>query len=256
MKNSYKEKKFWKPQGYCKQPNIDLRKIHQGIIRVKVEGHWDNYQVQKLPDTFFKWSINERLKMLKRIKSSEALSLAGSHNGIVATCGGLRYDTQFSINCAVKGMGFLPKKDKLENVLGLLKSTINDDFIKKLAILENLYNCADEIFDQTKQVSLELYSTPDFETHTFINQMTDPRVAIVFLDIPSFEIKAIAQLIHPNDPTLSQYERSIVDFVNTVHDYFHSRSPRQSITVVYHVVEVFDNTPGKARGQRISPPLA
>jgi hypothetical protein len=122
-------------------------------------------------------------------------------------------------------------------------------------VLESLYQNGNEFFDRTKQVSLELYTTPEFETHTFINEMSDPGVSIVFLDFPSYELRAIAQLIHPLDPGLTPYEKDVVDYINTIHDYFHSRSPRPSIGVIYHITEVFDNTPGQARGKRIEPPL-
>ncbi|MEO0083357.1 MAG: hypothetical protein ABIK33_03090 [candidate division WOR-3 bacterium] len=247
--------KFWHKDGYFIQTNIDLKNYDKGIIRAQVEGKWQNFKIQQLPSEFIKWSIDRRMQTLMRIRENKMPSLAGAHNGMVASHGLKRADAQFSINCAVKGMGFIPKPEKIEEVLNLLKSTFDSSDTKKLAILEDLYNHAEDIFDLTKQVSLELYSTPTFETHTFLNQMTDPGVAIVFLDFPSFELRAIAQMLHPLNPNLTNYERNVVDYVNTIHDYFHAKSPRASIAVIYHIIEVFDNTPGKARGQRIIPPL-
>ncbi|MEO0074960.1 MAG: hypothetical protein ABIK31_02490 [candidate division WOR-3 bacterium] len=246
---------FWHKDGYCKQTNIDLSKIDQKIIRAKIEGKWQDFKIQELPDAFMEWSIKHRLETLKRIKTGGMPELAGSHNGMVASHGLRRSDASFSINNAVKGMGFLPKPDKIEQILSQLKATFDAPLEQKLAYLESLYQNSNEIFDRTKQTSLELYATPEFETHTFLNQMTDPGVAIVFLDFPSFELRAITQLVHPQDPSLSQYEKNVVDYINTIHDYFHAPSPRASIAVIYHIIEVFDNTPGKARGKRITPPL-
>jgi len=246
---------FWHKDGYCKQTNIDMKDYDKGIIRARVEGRWQDFEIHELPDAFMKWSISHRLETLKRIRTKGMPELAGSHNGMVASHGLRRDDAQFSINCAVKGMGFLPKPDKIEEILNLLKSSFDNPLEQKLFFLESLYQNSENIFDRTKQTSLELYATPEFETHTFLNQMTDPGVAIVFLDFPSYELRAITQLIHPLDPTLTSYEKNIVDYINTIHDYFHSKSPRPSIGVVYHVIEVFDNTPGKARGKRIMPPL-
>ncbi|MCX8014444.1 MAG: hypothetical protein N2748_00345 [candidate division WOR-3 bacterium] len=249
------KKTFWHKDGYFVQNNIDLKNYDKGIIRARVEGKWQNFKIQQLPGSFVKWSIDRRLQTLARIRENKMPSLAGSHNGMVASHGLKRADAQFSINCAVKGMGFIPKPEKIEEILNLLKSTFDSSDAKKLAILESLYKQGEEIFDLTKQVSLELYATPNFETHTFLNQMTDPGVAIVFLDFPSYELRAITQMLHPNNPNLSKYERNVVDYINTIHDYFHAKSPRPSIAVIYHIIEVFDNTPGKARGQRIVPPL-
>jgi hypothetical protein len=248
-------RKIWNKNCCFKQTNISLKRYDEGIIRARVEGRWQNFTIRALPDKFIEWSVQRRLETLEEIRKGGMPQLAGAHNGMVASHGLKRRDVTFSINNAVKGMGFLPKPEKIEAVLNLLKSTFDSGDSQKLAILESLYKNAKEIYDPTKQVSLELYSTPAFETHTFLNQMTDPGVAIVFLDFPSYELRAITQLIHPDDPTLTPYERNVVEYINTIHDYFHSKSPRPSIGVIYHVIEVFDNSPGRAKGKRIVPPL-
>ncbi len=249
-------------QGWFHQNNIDVSRIKEGIIRAKVEGKWQEFKVVELPKEFLKWNFERRLTQLDKIRqmikseSREMPEIAGPHNGIVASHGRRRKDSYFSINNAVKGMGWLPKEEKLPEMIALLKRTINDSIDKKLSVLESLYQNGAEIFDLTKQTSLELYSQPDFETHTFLNQMTDPGVAIVFLDLPkSYELRCIAQMLHPDDPNLTEYEKQVVEYINLVHDYFHGESPRESIGVIYHIVQVFDNSPGRWRGQRVVPPV-
>jgi hypothetical protein len=240
---------------YFHQTNIDLKDYNKGIIKAKVDGKWQEFTIRELPDAFMDWSIKRRLETMDRVRKNEMPELAGPHNGMVASHGLERLDSKFTINCAVKGMGFLPKPEKLEELNNLLASTFNDTIDRKIAILESLYNNGKEIFDPTKQVSLELYSTPEFETHSFLNQMTDPGVSIVFLDFPSYELRCITQLIHPKNPKLTEYEKNVVEYINRIHDYFHGESPRQSIGVIYHVIEVFDNTPGRARGKRLVPSM-
>lgn len=247
-------------QGWFHQDNIDVSKLDKGAIRAKVEGKWQEFKVVALPSEFLKWNFDRRLAQLDKIRqmiksqSREMPEIAGPHNGIVATHGRTRKDSYFSINNAVKGMGWLPKKEKLPEMIALLKQTFNDSIDKKLSVLESLYQNGAEIFDLTKQTSLELYSQPNFETHTFLNQMTDPGVAIVFLDLPkSYELRGIAQMLHPDDPNLTEYQRQVVEYINLVHDYFHGESPRRSIGVIYHIVQVFDNSPGRWRGQRVVP---
>ncbi len=240
---------------YCHQTNIDLKNYAKGIIKAKVDGKWQEFIIRELPDKFIEWSIKKRLATVERIRKNEMPELAGAHNGMVASHGMRRLDSKFTINCAVKGMGFLPKSEKLEELLNLLAATKDSSVERKITILESLYNNGKDIFDRTKQVSLELYATPEFETHTFLNQMTDPGVSIVFLDFPSYELRCIAQLLHPNDPKLSKYEQKVVEYINAIHDYFHGAAPRKSIGVIYHVIEVFDNTPSKARGRRVVPTM-
>lgn len=249
-------------QGWFRQDNIDVTKLARGVIRAKVEGKWQEFKVVELPADFLKWNFSRRMAQLQTIRAmmqnegGGMPEISGPHNGIVASHGLKRRDSYFSLNNAVKGMGWLPKREKISEVMNLLKSTWNDPVERKLAVLESLYKNGSDIFDLTKQTSLELYSTPAFETHTFLNQMVDPGVAIVFLDLPkSYELRAIVQMLHPLDPNLNEYEKQVVEYINLVHDYFHGESPRKSIAVLYHIVQVFDNSPGKWRGQRIVPPV-
>lgn len=246
---------FWKG-GMFHQETVDASLVEKGLIRAKVDGKWQEFKIREFPEEFLKWNIERRAETIEKIRKGEMPSLAGPHNAMVASHGLRRYDTRFTINNAVKGMGFLPRKEKLQGVIELLEATVSEPFPRKLAILDSLYGKADEIFDKTRQVSLELYSTHRFETHTFLNEMVNPGVAIVFLDIPSFEIKAIAHLLHPDDPELSPYERSVVKYANLIHSYFHGEFPKMFIAVIYYVIEVYDNSPGKGgKGVRIVPPF-
>jgi hypothetical protein len=247
--------KFWRDGKYCRQDNIDLKKSEQGILRAKVEDRWQDFTIQHLSPAFMEWNLKERIKSLEGIKNREMPGFAGPHSGMVASHGFRRSDSRTAINNAVKGMGFLPKPEFIGGLIDELQSSADSSMNYKLNWLMDLYGRRNDLLDDTKQVSLELYAKPDFATHTFLNQMTDPAVSIVFLDIPSFEVRAITQLIDPNDPELTKYQRQTVEYVNGIHDYFHGAAPRKSIVAIYHVIEVFDNTPGKARGKRVVPPL-
>ncbi len=245
--------KFWEGNTFH-QTTVDVSKSSEGIIRAKIDGEWQEFKIRRLPEDFIKWDFERRLETLKSIREHKSPPLSGPHNAMVASYGVRRFDTQFKINNAVKGMGFIPKPEKLPEVMELLKSTMDTTLSEKLRILERFYK-KPEIFDFTKQVSLELYSTPEFETHTFLNQMANPAVSIVFLDIPCFEIKAIAQLLHPEDERLSDYERDVVEYVNLIHSYFHGKFKKRFIAVIYHIIEVYNNTPGtkQGMGRRVVP---
>lgn len=235
---------------YYIQDNIDLTRLPEGTIRVLTDDEWIELTVNNLSEKFMEWNIASRREALQMWKNGEMPPLSGPHSGMVASYGGKREDTRISINNAVKGLGFLPKEEFIEEVSELLTDNFDSSFIRKLDILDSLYSNPD-IFDKTKQVSLELYTTEEFRTHTFLNIIACPLVSIVFLDIPSYEIKAVAQIIHPEDPDLSEYERNTVEYINTVHDFIHGVSPK-SMALVFHVIEVFDNSP-RSRGIRIVP---
>lgn len=243
--------------GTFHQETVNLEDLEEGIIRARIGGEWQEYNLRELPESFQRWSFSKRLETLERFRTGQPPELSGPHNGMVATYGIARNDSRFKINNAVKGMGWLPREEKLAEVIALLESTINDDFESKLDRLDSLYELGAELYDPTCQVSLELYSTPEFETGSFLNQMVNPACAIVFLDIPSYEFKAIAHLVHPDDPELTEQAKLQVRYANLIHSYFHGAFDKQFIAVVYYVVEVFDNSPGnkEAKGQRIVPSM-
>lgn len=242
--------------GWFRQDNVDASKLGAGIVRARLGGEWQDLKVVTLPEGFLKWNFEGRLSMLATIARGGMPPIHGPHDGIVASHGMKRIDSDFDINNAVKGIGWLPRPEKLAELTALLKSTWEDSMEQKVARLESLYRNGREVFDLTKQSSLELYAQPDFETHTFLNQMVDAGVALVFLDLPkSYELRCVAQMLHPEDPGLSVYEKQVVEYINLVHDYFHGRAPRRAIGVIYHVVQVFDNSPGTGRGRRIVPSL-
>ncbi len=250
-------------QGWFHQDNIDLSRRSEGIIRARIEGKWRELRIVELPQDFLDWNFGRRLEQLAEIKkmmsgdeTAGRPEVAGPHNAIVASHGARRRDSEFTLNNAVKGTGWLPRPEKLAELIELLRRTWDDPMPAKLALLESLYTKETAIYDRTKQVSLELYARPDFATHSFLNQMADPGVAVVFLDLPkSYELRCVVQMLHPDDPGLSEYERQVVDYINLVHDYFHGAAPHRSIGVIYHVVQVFDNSPGRGRGRRIVPSL-
>ena len=247
--------------GWFHQDAVDTRKLDEGTIRAKVDGKWQELAIVELPDGFLDWNFEHRLEQLagfKKMMAGEEFepAISGPHDGIIASHGMKRKDSHFEVNNAVKGIGWMPREDKLEELTALFKQTWDDPMPRKLALLESLYQRGAEFFDRTKQTSLELYARPNFETHTFLNQMEDPGVALVFLDLPtSYELRCIAQMLHPDDPKLTEQEKQMVEYINLVHDYFHGRMPWQSIGVIYHVVQVFDNSPPKGRGRRVVPPL-
>ncbi len=236
------------------QKNIDMASYSKGIIKARINGNWASYKIQSLSNEFIEWNFKSRREGLDKIKSGKMPDLSGPHSGAVATYGGNRLDSQVTINNAVKGIGCAPRADKIEAAIKKFKDTIDKPMPEKLDILKAMYEDKD-FFDWTKQTSLELYTKPDFETHTFLNLMENPISTIVFLDMPSYEIRAITRLVHPEDKTASKEERNLLEYVNLVHSYFHGEFKQQFILMVFHVIELFDNSPGKMRGVRVVPGL-
>ncbi len=238
---------FWEGETFV-QKSVDASKLDENLIRAKVDGKWNEYKLVDFPDEFIEWNLSERTESLEKIKTGEMPGLAGAHNGIIATYGYQREDSKFKVNNAVKGCGFLPKKEKIKEIIQHLKDTKEEHFMIKLDILLGFYEKADSLFDMNKQVSLELYSVPDHGTQTFVNQMTDPTSVIVFMAVPTFKLKTIAYLLHPENPNLTDYEKDVVEYINLIHSYFHGEFSKDFIAVIYNIIEVYNSSPGRKEG--------
>ena len=254
--------KFWTGE-FCQQQTVKVPATEATGIEAKVDGKWESFNLVNFPPAFWEWNRGRRLEYLdifremleKGPEASRQPELSGPHNGMVATYGAAREDSRFKLNNAVKGMGFLPKAEKLPELIKLLTDTMDKPLDEKLDILDSLYQNAEEIFAPDRLVSLELYSEPGFTTQTFLNQMVNPACVTVFLDIPTYKLKQIARLIHPLDPNLSAYEKQSCKYINLMHSYFHGQFPRDYIGVIYYTTEIYDSSPGRkdARGTKLTP---
>lgn len=254
---------LWQAGGYVVHETVDVSRIARGEIRAYVDGRWQEFKNRQLPATFVEWSFSARLDRLENLAKNgfQKRDLAGPHNACVATVGGPTRDSSMSLNTAYKGLGFAPRPDVLVEVIDMLAKkgkelderaggVMMQAIFGKTQVLADLYR-EPSLFDPTKQISLELFTAPDYATHTFLNMMMNPIASATFLDFPTFEIRAIPQFIHMKNPQLTDQERLLATWSNTIHDFIHG-GPGNRIACVYHVVEVFDDSPNnEGKGRRL-----
>ncbi len=249
-------------EGYCVQATVEMdHYLSDGTIRAFVDGGWQTYTVRHLSQGFIDWNIGTRLERLEDPMNSMRI-LSGPHNGAVATYGSGRGDSRFSLNNAFKGFGPIPKDEIIGEWIERLANEWGASMTAKLQTLLDLYGDTNH-FDFRNLASLELYSSPRFQTHSFLNQMENPIATVVFLDSPegSFELRTIPRLLHPDDPDLPSFEYNKLAWVNAIHDFFHGGpNPAETgpyrIGAIYYVIEEFDNSPSDGkRGVRTVPRL-
>ncbi len=243
---------LWNGSGFL-QDCVDASEEASGVIRARVDGAWKNYETANLPDSFLDWNLQARQEVLDRImamvtgQGGAPPSLAGPHNAAMATVGARRNDSILTINNAFKGMGLCPNREIIADRIQQMRDTMENSMEEKVQFLKDLYSDRSN-FDTTKLVSLELYSTPTFETHTFINLMHNPVTSLVFLDSKSYEVRGVGQLVDHSGGESLNYASQIVEYTNIAHSYFHGEFPRMFPGILVHVLETFDNTPGTGRG--------
>jgi len=250
----------WRQDGrYFVQDTVDTTDLAQGVIRARVDGVWRGFRVRELNDDFLDWNMIKRIEMMDNMMGGNFDIYNDAHNAAVGTYGALRGDSALSINVAYKGMGWVPRADLIEERSQLYHDHAGDSTYSKMQTLKDGYHDRD-LWRRDMLGSLELYTTINYETHTFLNQVANPVSSICFLDSsPSFKVQTIARLMHYRDPNLTEEEQKIVTWINYAHEFFHG-SPPLTVgfsAVAYYVVEQFDNSPwgttDDAGGHRVVP---
>jgi len=249
----HSKKSFWKDKKFF-QNTLDMSRYGEGKVSANIDGKWREFNIREASKGFIDWNIKRRQEFIEKIKTGKMPELGGPHSGAVATYGLGRLDSNFTVNNAIKGIGLAPKDENLDKTIKQLKDTYNNSMPEKMDVLKSLYETPDN-FDWRKQTSLELYSTPEFETHTFLNVMKNPVATLVFLDIPSFELRTIARVVHPDDNSALPSEKKLLEFVNLAHEYMHGKFTRTFPLLLFYIIEEFDNTPGSKMGIRTVPEL-
>ncbi len=247
----HSEKNFWEDSRF-KQPTVDMSRYNEGIIKARIDGAWKEYPIRTASEAFQKWNCEKRIEFIANIKKGQMPGWGGPHSGAVATYGLRRLDSEFTLNNAVKGIGLAPKDENIDAAIKQLKDTYESPMPEKMDVFTSFYEKPD-FFDWRKQTSLELYSTPEFETHTFLNVMENPISTIVFLDVPSYEVRTIARVVQPKDDTALEHEKKLLEFVNLAHEYMHGKFSRYFPLLLFYIIEEFDNSPGRQRGIRTVP---
>jgi hypothetical protein len=247
----HSSKNFWINKTFI-QKSVDMSGYNHGIIKAQVDGEWREYKIRKASKEFIDWNIEKRRALIQQIKKGGMPGWGGPHTGAVATYGLGRLDSEFTVNNAIKGIGLAPKDERIKTLTKQLKSTYESPLPEKMDVLQSFYEDQD-LFDWRKQTSLELYTTPEFETHTFLNAMENPVATIVFLDFVSFELRTIVRVVHPEDKNALTSEKELLEFVNFIHSYMHGKFSRVFPLLLFYIVEEFDNTPGRKMGIRTVP---
>jgi hypothetical protein len=230
------------------QKNVDMGQVGKGIIRARVNGVWRDFVIRELDNAFFDFNMKMRQRMLGYMMGMSKLEMYNdAHNAAVGTYGSNRGDSSFILNVAFKGMGWVPRPEHLDARIKELEDKYLSDMATKIAVLVNGYKDV-AMWERRFLGSLELYTSRQYETHTFLNQMVNPVATICTLAEQSYEFRTIARLIHPKDPGLTDWEKKVVTYINYAHDFFHGGPDKtklvvHNIGVMYFIVEEFDDSP-------------
>ena len=201
----------------------------------------------KTAEAFFNWAYDTRANtVLKMLNGEEMpherlfLSFC-SHTPTFVSSG------PAGLNAAVKGVGFLPKEEFLEETLAAYIEHIKSynpqdkEYSKRglLVLSKYLYNEeAKKRIDFTKLGSLELAKKQSYE-----NYKVNPEAVLCYYQPPgiSYKLKGKMAIIDENDSGKREIYRQ---FINAQHDVYHTPNPDSWLkkpAYIFTIEEIFNN---------------
>jgi len=265
-------------------------------VLAKYEGWWRAYPVREFDSEFHDWWIAEKSWYYDKLiayfsgESDDMDIPNGGHHHPMLTTYGCRWlnrgDSQFHLNSTPKGFTIIPKADQIDYINQQIDEAYEDPdvpvavFKKRKELYQNK-----DLWDKTKFATLELYTGRPIdsedtaggygfeETHTFQNIMKNPMSTLAYMalwstdgtqsyfegmadEIPTFEFRGFSWLISYYNPKITDYEKTIADYINQAHCRYHGGSCVIS-TNIFVITEEFNNSPGfdpYGRGKRVVPP--
>jgi len=205
----------------------------------------------KTAESFFNWAYSNRANTVKKLLSGEELSHEKLFLGFCCHTPVFVSNGTAGLNASVKGIGFMPKEEYLEDTLAAylehIKSYDPEDkeySQRGLVILEKcLYSDeAKQRIDFTRLGSLELA-----KKHSYINYRENPEATLCFYQPPavSYELRGKMRIIDEND---SGKREIYQQFINAQHDVYHTADMDRWLSrpaYVFDIEEVWDNGVGK-----------
>ena len=202
----------------------------------------------KSAESFFRWSFNTRaenvLKMFRgEMSSPEKVFLSFcSHDPAFVSYG------PAGLNASIKGIGFLPKDEYLEETLEAyinhIKTFDPEDKTYSKRGLEVLvkYMYGDEARDRvdfTKVGSLEMA-----KKHSYANYKVNPEATLIFYQPPaiSYEVRGKMEIY---DECESGKREIYQQFINAQHDVYHHPDMNRWLSYpayIFRIEEIYDNS--------------
>ncbi len=195
----------------------------------------------RIPEFFRRWAYDGRAALVKRQADGERVPpheiFLGftRHNPVVISNGSA------GLNGSIKGVGFVPKAEYLQETLDAYLAHINRGWWHGYSrhglalLMRHIYGpgCAEKL-DFGVFGSLELA-----RRHTYTNLQEHPEVTLLFYEPPemSFEVRGRAEIHHAGSPYHT--------LMNAQHDVFHQPNPAlwpERPAYIFHIEHIWDNS--------------
>jgi hypothetical protein len=197
----------------------------------------------KLPETFYRWAYQDRAELVRRMAAGEQVARDALFLNFTRHSPTFVSNGPAGLNGSVKGSGFVPKKEYLEETLDAyvehIRAGQRDGYRQRGLdlLVKHVWGeaCADRV-DFSLVGSLELA-----KKHSWQNYLANKEVVLVYYQPPmvSFEVRGRVEI----------HEEGVYhQFMNAQHDVYHGpnmdRWPSRPAYIV-RIDEVYDNSANK-----------
>lgn len=215
----------------------------------------------KTAEGFFRWAFETRAQTVIKLEQGKEMSPEKvfisfcSHNPAFVSNG------PAGLNASIKGIGFLPKDEYLEETLAAYKEHIasftpgDKEYGKRglKLLVDWMYGeAAHDRIDFTRVGSLELA-----KKHSYENYKVNPQATLLFYEPPaiSYELRGQMEIYDESD---SGKREIYQQFINAQHDVYHHPDTSRWLTrpaYIFRIEEIFDNSVSKTGfGQQMQYP--
>lgn len=202
----------------------------------------------KTAESFFKWAFDTRGKTVMALYNGEEMS---KEKVFLSFCS---HDPAFisngpaGLNASIKGIGFMPKPEYLEETLEAYKKHIatyepgDKTYSQRGLELLVKYMYAPEVRDRidfSMVGSLEMA-----KKHSYTNYKANPEATLMFYQPPviSYEVRGKMEIVDEND---SGKQEIYQQFINAQHDVYHYPNTKIWLdrpAYLFHIEEIYDNS--------------
>lgn len=202
----------------------------------------------KTAESFFRWAFNTRANTVKQLHEGKEMSRDKvflsfcSHNPALVSHG------PAGLNASIKGVGFVPKPEYLEEVLeAYIKHIDAYDGDDKAHSERGLKLLVEEMYDPEMHYRVDFTRVGSLEMakdHSWDNLRANPGATLLYYQPPmiSYELRGQIRIF---DEAESGKREIYQQFINAQHDVYHRPDKTRWLkypAYVFDIEEIFDNS--------------
>ncbi len=226
--------------------------VNGDSVAVTTASGCSSYAVREMPEDLFSWQLSSRRAIFDSVARGTRPTDFHAHLPVVAT---FNEELDFPVHTATKATGLLPKNEHLQEYIMAACACLDDAREKpweesqeaRIAVAKRLYENPEHI-DRRMFGLVEI-----FQGQTYRNLALNPLMAVQYTsagpEYLSYQLNGVVEMAGPDDPRFEflHLMRMLFEY-----DSFYVQQPSYPSGYVFWICEIFEKSPRKRAGQKIT----